>query len=176
MPPAITLSPIHLDLLAPGAIRFFSILLKSWISVQAAVLLVTTTPLPELLMALRWLHVPRLLVAITALMWRYLVVLVDEAKCLLTSRNARSPSLPGSGGSLFWRGLVTGGMAGSLLLRSIERSERVFSAMQARGYDGEIRSLPRPALSRKQIIFLWLALLGLAVLLVIGTLVMGRAV
>jgi cobalt/nickel transport system permease protein len=34
-------------------------------------------------------------------------------------------------------------MVGSLFLRSLERSERVFSAMAARGYDGQVRSLAR---------------------------------
>jgi len=40
-------------------------------------------------------------------------------------------------------------MAGSLFLRSFERAERVYAAMLARGYDGEIRSLPQPALSSR---------------------------
>jgi cobalt/nickel transport system permease protein len=30
-------------------------------------------------------------------------------------------------------------MVGSLFLRSYERSERIYAAMQARGYDGELR-------------------------------------
>jgi cobalt/nickel transport system permease protein len=32
-------------------------------------------------------------------------------------------------------------MVGSLFLRSYERSERIYAAMQARGYDGELRFL-----------------------------------
>jgi len=38
-------------------------------------------------------------------------------------------------------------MVGSLFLRSLERSERIYDAMLARGYDGEVRSL-RPSLLR----------------------------
>jgi cobalt/nickel transport system permease protein len=37
-------------------------------------------------------------------------------------------------------------MAGGLFLRSIERSERIYDAMVARGYDGEVRSLRPPVL------------------------------
>jgi cobalt/nickel transport system permease protein len=37
-------------------------------------------------------------------------------------------------------------MVGSLFLRTYERSERVYQAMLARGFDGELRVLPRPAL------------------------------
>jgi cobalt/nickel transport system permease protein len=38
-------------------------------------------------------------------------------------------------------------MVGSLFLRSYERSERVYAAMQARGFDGEFRSMGGRALT-----------------------------
>ncbi len=82
-------------------------------------------------------------------MWRYLFVLADEALRLLRARQARSGQTdrPGlkPGGSLSWRGRVAGGMAGSLFLRAFERSDRIYMAMVARGYDGEVRSSPLPA-------------------------------
>ena len=34
-------------------------------------------------------------------------------------------------------------MAGSLFLRALERSERVYAAMLSRGYDGHMRTLTR---------------------------------
>jgi len=133
-----------------GLARFASIALKSWISVQAAIVLAASTPFPDLLVAMRAVKVPRLMVAVFGLMWRYLFVLVDEALRLLRARAARSgeSGLPGvrSGGSLSWRARVAGGMAGSLFLRAIERSDRIYNAMLSRGYDGEVRSLPSPGL------------------------------
>jgi cobalt/nickel transport system permease protein len=123
-----------------GLERFASIAIKSWISVQAAILLSATTPFPDLLAALRQLGVPRLLVAVTGLMWRYLFVMIEEATRLLRARSSRSAvPVPGmrTGGSLRWRARVTGGMAGSLFLRSLERSDRVYAAMLARGYNGD---------------------------------------
>jgi cobalt/nickel transport system permease protein len=63
------------------------------------------------------------------------------------ARAARSGAPGGKGGgSVLWRTQVTGGMAGSLFLRSIERSERIYDAMVARGYDGEVRVLRAPSL------------------------------
>ena len=47
-----------------GTVRFFSVLVKSWVSVQAAILLVAVTPFSDLLWGLRALHVPQPLVAI----------------------------------------------------------------------------------------------------------------
>jgi cobalt/nickel transport system permease protein len=135
-----------------GFLRFLSIGLKSWISVQAALLLSATTPFPDLLLALRAFHVPQLLVSVIGLMWRYLFVLADEAIRLMRARDARSGAEPGRrpGGGVLWRARVTGGMAGSLFLRGFDRADRVYAAMLARGYDGETRSLPTPSVPPSQ--------------------------
>jgi cobalt/nickel transport system permease protein len=110
-------------------------------------------------MAMRALHLPKLLVAIIGLMWRYLFVMVDEAFRLMRARQARSgisaldtgskkmKSTGKVGGSISWRARVTGNMAGSLFIRSLERSDRIYNAMLARGYDGEIRAMPQPGIS-----------------------------
>ena len=158
-----------------GVERFLSIGLKSWISVQMAIVLASTTPFPELLVAIRAVRMPRLLVAIFGLMWRYLFVLADEALRMMRARASRSTQSDTaglrSGGRLAWRAKVTGGMAGSLFLRGIERSDRIYNAMLARGYDGEIRALPLPGLGASNwlVLFTCLALLaalhGLAYLL-----------
>jgi cobalt/nickel transport system permease protein len=151
----------------PGLVRFASIAIKSWLSVQVAILLATSTSFPDLLMAMRALHVPQLLVSTFGLMWRYMFVLVDEATRLLRARASRSgrSDLPAArpGGSISWRARVTGGMAGSLLLRAFERSDRIYMAMVSRGYDGEVRSLPLPAIQPAQwaLLITSLSLLGL---------------
>jgi cobalt/nickel transport system permease protein len=156
----------------PGLERFISIALKSWISVQAAVVLAASTPFPALLAAMRAIHIPRLLVAIFGLMWRYLFVLADEALRLVRARAARSggSATPGAktGGSLAWRARVTGGMAGNLFLRAFERSDRIYMAMVSRGYDGEVRTIPLPALTNLQITVLVIGLFVLALLLLLA--------
>jgi cobalt/nickel transport system permease protein len=52
-------------------------------------------------------------------------------------------------------------MVGSLFLRSYERSERVYAAMQARGFDGELRYLPGPPIQRGAIVLSVLAVVAL---------------
>ena len=59
-----------------------------------------------------------------------------------------------SGGSIAWRARVTGSMVGSLFLRSYERSERIYAAMQARGFEGEFRHLHSRAMRASE----WAAL------------------
>jgi len=165
---SLSLGPVTLHASLLGLSRFVSIALKSWLSVQAAIVLAASTSFPDLLVALRALHVPRLMVAIFGLMWRYLFVFVDEAGRLLRARLARSGVGPDpdakAGGSLAWRAQVTGGMAGSLLLRAFERSDRIYMAMVSRGYDGEARSLPLPHIRPTQ----WAVLAaGVGVLIVL---------
>ena len=118
--------PWGLTISDAGLSRFLSIVMRSWISVQMAVLLTATTRFPDVLHALRHLYVPAILVAILAFMYRYLFVLVDEAARLLRARAARSARLPGkkSGRSLWWRATVAGNMVGQLFSRSLARSER----------------------------------------------------
>ncbi len=165
---SIPLGPWTLTITQTGLERFISITLKSWISVQAAIVLAASTPFPDLLQAMRAVKIPRLLVAIFALMWRYLFVLVDEALRLNRARAARSgvSDFPGArpGGSVTWRARVTGGLAGSLFLRALERSDRIYMAMVSRGYDGEVRSVPLPELRTSN----WLVMIaGFALLLLL---------
>ncbi|GAB4578102.1 MAG: cobalt ECF transporter T component CbiQ [Anaerolineales bacterium] len=129
-----------------GLIRFASILLRSWISIQAAIILTATTTFPDLIHALRHLRIPTILVAIISFMYRYLFVLSDETMRLLRAREARSAALrtgqrSRAGGSLVWRARVTGNMIGQLFLRSYERSDRVYHAMLSRGYRGQLLTM-----------------------------------
>ena len=136
-----------------GLLRFVSILARSWLSVQMAILLTATTTFPDLMHALRHLRVPAVLVAILSFMYRYLFVLADEANRLLRARAARSARLASAekrgGGGLLWRARVAGAMVGQLFLRSFERSERVYHAMLARGYQGQLLTMNPHAMARR---------------------------
>lgn len=129
-----------------GVLRFVSVVVRSWLSVQAAILLTATTQFPDLMHALRHMRVPGSLVAIVSFMYRYLSVLTDETSRLLRARESRSARLENapelkSGGSLLWRARIAGNMAGQLFLRSYERSDRIYNAMLARGYRGHFLTL-----------------------------------
>jgi len=126
-----------------GLIKFGSILLRSWLSVQAGILLVATTRFPDMIHAFEHLRVPAVLTTIVSFLYRYLFVLTDEVFRLLRARQSRCATVTGlkSGGSVAWRARVTGNMAGQLFLRSYERSDRIHNAMLARGYTGQMRTL-----------------------------------
>ncbi len=169
--------PFGLAITAQGVERFISVALKAWISIQAAILLASTTPFPDILLALRAMRLPKVLVSIIGLMWRYLFVIVDETIRMMNARSSRSgaSSDPShrQGGSVVWRAKVTGGMAGNLFIRSIERSDRIYHAMLSRGYDGEIRHLPLPAIPSIQWwIFIW-SLLTLVLMVILSRVLWG---
>ena len=162
--PGVPLFELDLALFALTGTRegldfFISVLLKSWTSVTAAVVLTATTPPLRLLEALRALRVPAILVSIVMLMYRYLFVLVEEAQSMMRARTARSAIVRYEsgghgtdgrkpGGSLMWRAKSAGSMAGSLFIRTLDRSERIYMAMVARGYDGTLRQADAVPLRR----------------------------
>ena len=153
-----------------GLLRFSSILIRSWLSIQAAILLTATTSFPDLMHALRHLRVPQMLVAIVSFTYRYLFVLSDEAMRLLRAREARSArSAKGrGGGSLLWRARVAGNMAGQLFLRSYERSDRVYNAMLARGYTGHFYTLNPHVMQSRDWTFGLLTFVALLAVQVVG--------
>ncbi len=69
-----------------GLIKFGSILVRSWLSVQAAILLVAVTRFPDMIHAFEHLHVPAVLTTIISFLYRYLFVLTDEVMRLLRAR------------------------------------------------------------------------------------------
>lgn len=125
-----------------GLLRFVSVIIRSWLSVQMAILLTATTQFPDLMHALRHLRVPPPLVAVISFMYRYLFVLTNEVIRMLRARESRSATKQGDYKTTFsWRARVAGNMAGQLFLRSYDRSERIYSAMLARGYQGQLLTL-----------------------------------
>lgn len=114
-----------------------AVCLRSLVAFSAALWLVHVLPFDQLLSALRRAHAPAVLVALLAFMHRYLFVLWDELDRMRTARRARTfgeASLP-------LRCKTSGQLAGMLLIRAMDRAERVRGAMCARGWDGRIRTL-----------------------------------
>ncbi len=169
---AFQLGPWALTISDAGLIRFVSIVVRSWLSVQVAILLVAATQFPDLMHALRHLRMPQILVAVVSFTYRYLFVLSDEVTRMLRAREARSARLAGytSGGSLLWRARIAGNMVGQLFLRSYERSDRIYNAMLARGYRGHFFTL-NPHIMKSSDWLIGAAAVGIIVLLQF----MGRA-
>ncbi|MBN1122945.1 MAG: cobalt ECF transporter T component CbiQ [Anaerolineae bacterium] len=158
----------------PGLVQCVSIVFKSLISVQAAILLIATTHFTTLLWAMSSLRIPGVLVAIISFMYRYLFLLADEAARLSRARDSRSAVPAGSpvtARSLIFRARTTGRMIGSLLVRAFERSERVYNAMLSRGYTGAPMQIDPPQLCPRDVLIGLIPVLIAASLLAISLII-----
>ena len=111
-----------------GVLSLATILLKMYLCVMAALLLVATTPFTELTAQLRRLFVPMAFVMVFEMTFRYIGVLLEEVYSMTTAYKLRS----GNKKALEMRHM--GSFAGQLLLRGFDRAERIHAAMRCRGY------------------------------------------
>jgi len=94
------------------------------------------TPMIDLLAALRRLKVPRIMVELMGLVYRFIFVLLETAETIFTAQNSRLGYASLSAG---FRSL--GGLVSSLFIRAYKRSDELYTALEARGYDGELNVL-----------------------------------
>jgi cobalt/nickel transport system permease protein len=118
-----------------GWISFASIMLKFVLTVSAALILVAVTGFHKVSFALERLGLPRAFALQLLFLYRYLFVLGDEAARLVRARALRSFNGRGLGFRTY------SSMLGHLLLRTLDRAQRLHRAMLSRGFDGEIRLL-----------------------------------
>ncbi len=123
-----------------GLLRAGNLWLKSTLSVWGVSLLTHTTPLPELVAALRRLGVSKIWAEGLAFWGRYYTVLAEEWHRLQLARRARTMT---RSRRLQFSALANG--LGVLFVRAYERAEQVHRAMLARGYRGEVSPDPAPA-------------------------------
>jgi cobalt/nickel transport system permease protein len=121
--------------ISAGVISLLSILMKFALTVSAALLLVATTSFPGVCHALRKIGLPPLFVSQLLFLYRYLFVLMEEAMRIIRARDMRSFGSRGAGIRVFaW-------LIGTLLVRTVDRAERIYCAMLSRGFQGDIPTL-----------------------------------
>ncbi|MHC1770849.1 MAG: cobalt ECF transporter T component CbiQ [Flexilinea sp.] len=113
-----------------GTISLLSILIKTYLTVMAVLILVSTTRWRDISAQMVRLKIPLIFVTLITLTYRYISVLIDEAESMMLAYRLRSPKYKGI------RMKDAGSFLGQLLLRSIDRAERIYSAMLCRGYSG----------------------------------------
>lgn len=112
--------------ISAGTLSLAVLLLRTFLCVSAVLILVALTPFSQLTAQLRRLRLPELLIVLTEMTYRYLGILAEEGANMLTAFRLRS------GGSTLPNLRQFAPLAGQLLLRSSDRAERVYHAMQCR--------------------------------------------
>jgi cobalt/nickel transport system permease protein len=142
-----------------GRMQGATLALRITIGTLAMIVLSSTTPFPRLLRGFELLRAPRLLLVIVAFMWRYAHVLGEEIARMKVARDAR-----GYRGRWLWQAGAGAAMLGTLFIRALERGERVYLAMLARGYGGGIPATVGPPLALRAADVGFAALLAAALL------------
>lgn len=106
-------------------------------AVGAMYFLALNTPVTDLTMCLGRLHVPRLLVELMELIYRFIFVLSETAGSIRTAQASR----------LGYQGLrrslsSLGTMASLVFLRAWRRADRIYAALESRGYAGSLTTMP----------------------------------
>jgi cobalt/nickel transport system permease protein len=115
-----------------GMVTFSSLLLKTVLTVMAVLLYMATTKMNDMIYALHSIHVPSLIMIQMMMTYRYIGVLMDEAMRMHHAYLLRAPKEKGI------KLKDMGTFLGQLILRSIDRAERIYHAMQCRGFEGRI--------------------------------------
>ncbi len=115
-----------------GWISLLSILMKFALTVSMALLLVATTSFVGICEALNRLKLPEIFTVQLLFLYRYLFVLLEEALRMVRARDARSFRKKGFGARTYVNMITV------LLIRTLQRAERIYGAMVSRGFMGRI--------------------------------------
>ena len=112
-----------------GEISMVTLMIKGILTVIAIYILIITTTIDRVCMALRKIHIPEIIVMIIQLIYRYINVLLKETKRIVEAYSLRAPGQKGINFKAW------GSLPGQLLLRSIDRATDVHNSMSLRGYN-----------------------------------------
>lgn len=132
----VSLGPHGLALAPEGAAQAGLLVLRSMAALSCLLLLSLTTPVTDLLSGLRRLGVPRDIVEVALLMYRFLFLLADQA---LAMNHAQQARLGHSTRRRWLRSL--GRLVANLLPQTLDRARRLEAGLAARGWEGEMRVL-----------------------------------
>lgn len=118
--------------ISEGWVQFASIIVRGMLSVQATVLLILSSGFIATCRGMRRLGVPALFATQLLMLYRYIFVLLSEARDMERARTSRGYGRK-SYGMRFWATFV-----GQLLLRTTARAERIHGAMLSRGFTGDV--------------------------------------
>ncbi len=100
-------------------------------AISAVMLSSFITPAPQVYATLLWFRAPKVWVEIAAMVYRYVFVILERARCTILSQRARLGYV-GMARSLHSVGIL----AGTVFMRAFEQAESTHRAMLARGYTG----------------------------------------
>lgn len=126
-----------------------TLMLKSLAAVSCLYFLILTTPVLDIFYCLEKLKLPKLLVEIISLVYRYIFLFIDVAQMIYISQDARLgySTLKSSFNS-------SGRLVSSLFLTALKQANESFVCLEARCYTGEFKFIDKIYISSKRNIIL----------------------
>lgn len=141
----------------PG--RAMSLVVKSYLSTLAVLLVVSTTPLSALIRGLELTRSPQFVLLVAQFLYRYLFVIGREAEQMSKAAAARGASarkwIAASG-----RFRAAAGALAALFARSYTRAEHIHRAMLARCFQGHFQTVQKLRFRPSDAVFVLLASLA----------------
>lgn len=123
------LNPFLDDSLYMGIISLCTLVLKSAFTISLTLILVSTTTIKGIINGLRFFKIPKSIILIFFLMYRYIVILLEEIGKTMDAYQIRAPKCRGLHFS------VWGSLIGQIIMRSYSRADNVYQAMLLRGLE-----------------------------------------
>ena len=108
----------------------FVLLFKEIFCFEMVYFLIATTSMERLCVALQKLYIPKILITTILLIYRYIVLLLQEVNRISIAYLLRAPNQKGI------QYKAWGSFVGQLLLRSMDRAMNVYDSMLLRGFNG----------------------------------------
>ncbi len=144
-------------------LRAAELILKALGAVSALYMMTLTTPLGELITVFRKAHVPKVIVELMNMIYRYIFIMMETHSRMKNSAESRL-------GYVDFRTSCYsfGQVASNLLIVSLKRGNDYYNALESRCYDGELRFLEeeKPVKGRQVVLAaaFVLVLLGIRIL------------
>ena len=126
----IMFSILHINI-TYGMVSMVTLIVKGIFTVCAAYFLIVTTSIEKICYGLRRLYIPKGIIIVIMLIYRYIIVLLEETELMIQAYKLRAPYQNGINIK------VWGSFLGQLLLRSIDRAEILYESMLIRGFNGD---------------------------------------
>jgi len=112
-----------------GFVSLLTLVLRGTFSISATLLLVASSGIEGLGQGLASLKIPKVLIMLLFLMYRYIGVLLDEISITMDAYRLRSGTTKGIHVSTW------GSLVGQIAIRSYYRANDIYHAMELRGYN-----------------------------------------
>lgn len=112
----------------------FTLIFKALGAVSSMNYLILNTPMIDLFEFFRGTHLPDLVVSLMELIYRFIFIISEESRNMKIAQDSRL-------GNINFKTALksTGEMISMLFIRSYKRADRIYTALESRGYESNIR-------------------------------------